>query len=343
MEGMSTATTSPLHWVQTSEEPWTRYRALMDLGGAEDASIVEDARQHMLSDKRVRTLVARATEWPGYPLRRHNDARHPLYALSTAADFGLTKRNDDIAATAERILEHFDGEGFESLLWLPRFLTGDTDREGWGWMLCDAPTLLYALLAFGYGEEPLVQQAVASLGQQSADNGWRCAAAESLPSFGGPGRKDDPCPMATTYALKALSLVAEEHDRAPVRRGIATLLTHWEHQADYKLRMFGIGTDFRKLKYPYVWYDILHVADVLSRFDAAVHDPRLASMVAAITAQADTDGRYTAGSMYRAWKEWSFADKRNPSPWITFLVLRIEQRTAQTSAGSKSESSSAPS
>jgi hypothetical protein len=49
-------------------------------------------------------------------------------------------------------------------------------------------------------------------------------------------------------------------------------------------------------------------------------------MVEAITAQADEDGRYTASSMYRAWKGWSFADKKNPSPWLTFLVLRVQRR-----------------
>jgi hypothetical protein len=30
--------------------------------------------------------------------------------------------------------------------------------------------------------------------------------------------------------------------------------------------------------------------------------------------------------MYRAWKGWSFADKKNPSPWLTFLVLRMIKR-----------------
>jgi hypothetical protein len=52
-------------------------------------------------------------------------------------------------------------------------------------------------------------------------------------------------------------------------------------------------------------------------------------MVQAITAQADAQGRYTAGSMYQAWKGWSFADKKHPSPWLTFLALRVCQRIEQ--------------
>lgn len=132
--------------------------------------------------------------------------------------------------------------------------------------------------------------------------------------------------MATTYTLKALSQVPRLHDSPAVAAGIDALLDHWEHQRDYKLKMFGIGTDFRKLKYPYVWYDILHVVDVLSRFERARRDQRLLEMVDEITRQADEDGRYRAGSMYRAWKDWSFADKKQPSPWLTVLVLRINDR-----------------
>jgi hypothetical protein len=70
----------------------------------------------------------------------------------------------------------------------------------------------------------------------------------------------------------------------------------------------------------------LHVTEALSRFPFVREDPRLGEMVEAITVQADEGGRYTAGSMYRAWKGWSFADKKRPSPWLTFLVQRILRR-----------------
>ena len=55
-------------------------------------------------------------------------------------------------------------------------------------------------------------------------------------------------------------------------------------------------------------------------------DARFRAMVQAIMAQADAHGRYTAGSMYQAWKGWPFADKKQPSPWLTFLALRVCHR-----------------
>ena len=233
-----------------------------------------------------------------------------------------------IAELADSVLAHFDGTGFETLLWLPRFLTKENDEERWAWMLCDAPTLLYALLAFGYGADDRVMAAVDMLAARSEANGWRCGAADSLPRFAGPGRRDDTCPMATTYALKALGEVPGSIDAQTITTGCDALLEHWEHQQDYKLKMFGIGTDFRKLKYPYVWYDILHVTDVLSRHAAARSDPRLREMVDEIARKADASGRFTAESMYRAWTGWSFADKKAPSPWLTFLAVRTLRRVA---------------
>ncbi len=313
-------------WLLASDEPWTRYRSLVDLAGrAPDDGEVRSARQEMLSHEAVAGLLD--TGWPGYPLKRHNDAAHPLYAISTLADFGLASADPGVDGIAEEVLSHFDGAGFETLLWLPRFLTKEKeDSEAWTWMLCDSPTLLYSLIAFGYSGDHRVQAAVAALEARVEDNGWRCGAAESLPKFSGPGRKGDTWPIATTYSLKVMSLLPEHHSSPGVAKGVEALLSHWEHQRDYKLKMFGIGTDFRKLKYPFVWYDILHVTDVLSRFAVARQDPRLAEMVEEITRQADDDGRYRPGSMYRAWKDWSFADKKNASPWLTMLVLRVQRR-----------------
>jgi hypothetical protein len=317
-------------WLLESDEPWTRYRTLRDLEArpADDPAVAA-ARSELTAAEPVRALVERAATWPGYPLKRHNDAAHPLYALATLADFGLTREDQGIALVAESVLAHFDGEGFETRLWLPRFLTRQAeDDERWAWMLCDAPTLLHALLAFGYRADERVQAAVQALMTRVEDNGWRCGAASSLAAFGGPGRRYDTCPMATVYALKALSLTPAASDRELVGPGVEALLSHWQHQRDYKLRMFGVGTDYRKLRYPFVWYDLLHVCDVLSRYRDARRDPRFSEMLDVLTSQADESGRYTAGAMYRAWKGWSFADKQAPSPWLTFLAWRVERRVA---------------
>lgn len=317
-------------WLLESDEPWTRYRTLVDLrdrpGG--DAAVAA-ARAAMVSHPQVQTLVAQARTWAEQkPLKRHNDASHPLYALSTLADFGLRYDDPGMGLAVEAVLAHQAPAGaLQTLLNIPPSF-GGTGQDSWSWILCDTPTLLYALLAMGLEGDPRLRRAAEHLADQVEDNGWRCISAPELGGFHGPGRKADPCPIANVYALKALAQVPDLAGGRAAQLGVEMLLGHWQRQAERKLYLFGIGTDFRKLKYPFVWYDILHVLDVLSRFPFAREDSRYREMVAAVESQADANDRYTATSMYRAWQGWSFADKKQPSPWLTFLVQRIHKRSA---------------
>ena len=318
-----------IDWLLNSDEPWTRYSTLVDLlETPSDTIAAQAAREEILVHPQVLELIEKAAAWPGYPLKRHNDARHPLYAISTLADFGLQAGDPGMRQVITSVLEHVSPELIpESPVLIPKAF-GGSGEESWTWILCDSPTLLYSLLAFGADEPVLVDKALGFLSGLVAENGWHCTASPALGKFKGPGRKEDPCPIANVYALKALSMVPGDYDE-PARLGVEMLLHHWQVRKEKKYFLFGMGTDFARLKYPYVWYDILHVVDVLSRFAWVHSDPRFKDMVQVITDQADQDGLYTAGSMYMAWKGWSFADKKNPSPWLTFLALRIQKRIAQ--------------
>jgi len=320
-------TTDLTQWLLESNEPWTRYRTLVDLlDQPEDDPEMQAARAEMLAHPQVQAMMAETATWDNRPLQRHNDASHPLYKLSTLADFGVRADDAGMSAGITAVMAHQSPEGaFQTVVNIPKAF-GGTGEDTWTWMLCDAPTLLYALLVMGLGDDPRVKRAVDHLAGLVDENGWRCVAAPELGKFRGPGRKADPCPIANVYALKALAQVPELLDSPAAHTGAEMLLWHWEHQTERKIYLFGIGSDFRKLKYPFVWYDVLHVVDVLSRFPFVHADPRFREMAETIAAQADKEGHYTASSMYRAWKGWSFADKKNPSPWLTFLVLRMQKR-----------------
>jgi hypothetical protein len=56
--------------------------------------------------------------------------------------------------------------------------------------------------------------------------------------------------------------LGSEADSGAVEVGNEVLLRHWARAYERKLFLFGTGSDFRKIKYPFVWYDILHVAKV---------------------------------------------------------------------------------
>jgi hypothetical protein len=316
-----------IEWLLASEEPWTRFRTQRDLLGKSPSSpAVFTARQEMIAHPKVRELVARAAEWGQAPFKRHNDAGHPIYAISTLADFGLHRDDPGLGTGIEKILDHRSAEGaFQTLTNIPRSF-GGSGEDAWTWMLCDAPTLLYSLLSFGLGDDPQLKKALEHLASLVDGNGWRCVCAPELGKFHGPGRRTDPCPIVNVYSLKALALAPKLRTSPAAHAGADMLLSHWADPDHAKPYLFGSGTDYRKLKYPFVWYDILHVTDVLSRFPFVHSDPRFIQMIETITAQADPQGRYTASSMYQSWKGWSFADKKNPSPWLTCLVYNILKR-----------------
>jgi hypothetical protein len=323
----TTETQNLIKWILAEGEPWARYRTFLDLlGRSEDDELVKDARTAMIDHPQVRTLIQSVAKWPGPALTRHNDAQHPIHILSTLIEFGISQNDDGLESVLSEILAHQSREGaFQIQLNIPT-ARGGTGSDEWAWMLCDSPVILHALLGFGCGELASVKAAIAHLTTLLRNNGWPCAVSPQLGKFRGPGRKEDPCPYANLVSLKALSLVPCMVNGDICRVGTEALLGHWEQQKQRKIYMFGIGGDFRKLKYPFIWYDILHVVEILSRFPHVYEDRRFLEMLNELEQQADSEGRYMARSAYRAWGGWEFADKKHPSPWLTFLVLRIRKR-----------------
>ncbi len=320
-------TSDQTHWLLESGEPWTRYRTLVDLlGRPGDDPDVKRARAEMLLHPGVQGLIADVSAWGEHPLKRHNDASHPIYKFSVLADFGLRADDPGMAPGIQAVMAHQAVDGaYQTVVNIPKAF-GGTDEDLWTWMACDAPTLLYVLLSMGLSDDERVQRAAEHLVSLVEENGYQCKANPALGKFRGPGRKADPCPIANVLALKALAQLPALHNSPAVQAASEVLLGHWELRNEKKYYLFGIGTDFRKLKYPFVWYDILHVVEVLSRFPCVHEDPRFQEMVTVLSAQVGEAGRYTPTSMYRAWKGWPFADKKNPSAWLTFLVLRVEKR-----------------
>jgi hypothetical protein len=92
-----------------------------------------------------------------------------------------------------------------------------------------------------------------------------------------------------------------------------------------------MGTDFRKLKVPFVWYDLMHVLDVLSRFTWLRCDGRLLAMLELLKAKMDEQGRFSLESVWTAWKDWEFGQKKTSSRWLTLCAWRIINRIENTS------------
>ena len=309
--------------------PWIEYRTRVDLlEQPEDAAEVTLARQAMLAHPQVKSMITGLADWPGHALKRHNDATHMIHKLVFLADIGVKAGDRGMDRVIDRISEHRSDEGaFKILANTPRSFGGSGEDE-WVWMLCDTPSVLYALIKMK-ADTPLLKDAATHLAEYGRDNGWPCAVSPEMGRFKGPGRRDDPCPFATLISLKALYQFPEWRDSGVVNKGINVLLTLWEQRKERRPYLFAMGTDFRKLKAPLIWYDILHVMDVLTLFPRALEEDRLKEMLETIRGKVDPQKRCTAESIWKAWGEWDFGQKKEPSPWITFLVYRILKRVGK--------------
>jgi hypothetical protein len=317
---------APVSWLLEGE-PWIEYRTRLDLlGQSEKDAQVRIARSEMLASTPIKSLLTELSGWPGVVTSSHKSASQPFHKLTFISDLGLKYTDPGMDKIIARIVEHRSAEGpFQIPMNIPVHF-GGSGQDEWAWALCDAPLLVYALERFGLNKEPGVKGAAKYLAGLLRDNGWPCAVSKELGKFRGPGSKGDPCPFANLATLKALSEIAEFRDAPACHTGAETLLTLWSESEKRHPYMFYMGTDFRKLKVPFIWYDLIHVLDVLSRFSWLKKDTRFLEMLGILKSKADQQGRFTLESIWTAWKDWEFGQKKTPSRWLTLLAWRIIAR-----------------
>jgi len=309
-------------------EPWIEYRTRVDLleQRMTDPQVIA-ARKAMIADPKIKTLLAELTDWPGTVLNSHRSASQSFHKLAFIADLGLNVNDLPVKKIIAKVMEHRSDQGpFQLPMNIPTHFGGSGEDE-WAWALCDAPVILASLIQMGMHEDPHIQTAMEYLNGLVRDNGWPCAVSPELGKFRGPGRKDDPCPYATLVMLKALAYVPELRDSKSAKIGVESLLSLWDESREQHPYMFFMGTDFRKLKAPLFWYDILHVLDVLSYFKWARKDKRFKEMLKVVESKADGNGQYIPESIWTAWKDWDFGQKKTPSKGLTLFVQRILLRS----------------
>lgn len=313
-------------WLK-AQEAFIRHRYLLDIAGKSASDpLVRSARTEMAADPKIRQLLDDVRQWPGTVLNSHKSASQTYHKMNFLAEIGFDESDEPIREALERIRKSRRPEGTFGLPTTVSPHYGGTGLPVSGWALCDAPILLSILgrmAANGKGEARQGAEFVASLGRS---NGFPCAVSPELGTWRGPGKKTEPCPYATLVSLRLLSLYPDLRDGETARAGTECLLDLWQNSREKHPFMFSMGTDFRKLKVPFVWYDILHVAEVLSFYPHVRKDPRFLSMVEEIRAKADSEGLFAPESVWLAWKDWEFSQKGHPSLWISLLVRRLERR-----------------
>jgi hypothetical protein len=323
----------PVDWLLKGP-PYVQYRARIDLlEENETAPEVQSTRASMVEQPEILERIYSLDDWPGKVLSSHRSAGQSFHTLNFLTDLGLRISDPGMQQLAEKIHEKASPEGPFRIAMNIGPGHGGTGEDTAGWALCDAPNLIYALARLGLADDPHVTKAGEYLISLVKEFGWPCAVSKELGDFRGPGPKTAPCPYANLAMLKMLSTRPDWRNLPAAATGIKTILHLWEARRDEHPFIFYMGTDFCKLKAPLIWYDILHVLDVLSLYPAAIQSNAFKEMLSVVTQKATEDGIFMAESVYVPYKNWDFGQKKTPSRWITLLVYRILARTEKQDRG----------
>ena len=306
-------------------DSWLQYATRLNILNESKESLT-DLRSQALADSKINGYLNDVADYHSILVRNHKDPDLPIHKLIFLLDIGLDTDIPEIQTAIDKIMENKDGNGIDkSMTNIPKHF-GGSGEDTFGWCLCDAPLLLYALLRAKIDYNEHIKQGVDYLVGFHKDYGFPCTVSPEFGKFRGPGRKDDPCPYASLIMLKLLSAIPEYRESEVAIKTAMSLLTLWEKSLERHPYMFYMGTDFRKLKAPAMWYDIVSVVDVLSHFESIKADARFVEMVTMIKDKQYGNGLFTPEAVFQKFQGWDFGQKKNPSPYLTYLCWRILER-----------------
>lgn len=306
-------------------EDWLKHAIQRNLLHQSKDELME-LKDRALKDSKVQSCLHSISEFHGTLVTNHKNPELPIHRLMFLLDIGLDTDVPEIKSAIEEILKHKDSNGiYQSLTNVPKHF-GGSGEDAFSWCLCDAPLLLLVLLKTGLDYKQHIKQGVDYLVSFEQDNGFPCTVSQELGKFRGPGKKSDCCPYATLLMANLLSHIPEYHGSDIANRTALSLLSLWENSLEKHPYLFYMGTDFRKLKAPSFWYDIISVVDVLSRYETVRKDKRFQEMLSLIDGKQDTNGLFTPEAVYQKLRAWDFGQKNKPSPYLTYLCLKILDR-----------------
>jgi len=312
-------------FILESGEPWLQYAARVNILN-ESKDTLSDLRFRALSDVKIKAYLSDVADYHNILVRNHKDPDLPIHKLLFLLDMGFDTDISEIQAAIDKIMDIKDSNGvYQSLTNIPKHFGGNGE-DCFGWCLCDAPLLLFALLKAKVDYVEHIKPGVDYLAGFFSDSGFPCTVSKEFGKFRGPGRKGDSCPYASLLMLKLLSAIPEYRESEIAVNTAAGLLSLWENSLERHPYMFYMGTDFRKLKAPAMWYDIVSVVDVLSRYEAVKTDKRFMEMAMVIKSKQDKNGLFTPEAVYQKFKGWDFGQKKTPSPYLTYLCFQILSR-----------------
>ncbi len=308
-------------------EPWLQYAIRVNLLGESKGSL-QDLKREALKDPKIQLYLNDMTNFHSTIVRNHKDPDLAIHKLLFLLDIGFETDIPEIESAITQIMCHKDKNGvYQTMTNIPPHY-GGKGEDTYGWCLCDAPLLLLALQKAKVDYRRHIRQGLEHLLSMYQKQGFPCTVSEEHGSFRGPGRKGDCCPYATLTMVNLMAEIDEYKNSETAKNAAEVILSLWENSRERHPYMFYMGTDFRKLKAPAMWYDIVGVANCLSKFDFVKTDARFCEMIGLIQGKQNADGLFIPEAVYQKCKGWDFGQKKSVSPYLSYLCIRLLQRVS---------------
>ena len=330
----------PVPWLLACDEPYTRYvTRTVILGEARDAPDVAAEHRALLEDPGVRQLIDTLPAWDA--LTTAPDHHSPAFLpnrLNLLADLGVHGGDDPrIESLIDALLAHQDRHG----RFTPSDAAGGRPKPESGAVLCDTNVITDVALRFGRGDDSRVTSALgrmrSDLSSTPQGRAWQCVP-ERRPLLSGVFSKADACPQVTLEGLRALSRAHPPGERPSwLLEAARTPLALWRMRTTERPYGFGHGYQFKSVKWPNFWYDVLWVLQAVGRYPevwsgprSTAEDRRSAAELAAclIAYNFDDNGQVTPRRVYPGFEHFSFGRKTEPSPFATVRCLLALARFA---------------
>jgi len=314
---------NPIPWLLDSN-PWTRYNTLINLLEKPlNSDEVIKAGKSLYNDKKIITLINETKNWFNKSFTRHNAPNMTHYKLRMLCDFGFTIDNEDIKQIVDKVHKHMDNDLFAVRQELPEkvFKKSDPYADTWYALPCDSPIITYILYKLGCRDEKVLKSVDIIKSKWDSQKGWFCNFFFVISQF---NKLQIGCPMAGIMALEVFSLLDELKEAVFIKNAYAPVLFHKDCKKI--IYYFGRSKKFWAFKYPFIWYNALYLADVLTRFNNLKNSDVVKELINWIINSQDEAGRFKPSSIFMIYKDWDFGNKKEASPWITYLCCRILKR-----------------
>jgi hypothetical protein len=316
---------NPVDWLLKSN-PWTKYKTYTDLLGFEESKTETiESKAELISDKRIITLAEETKDWLIASATRNSDPKITYFKLKVLAEFGLRHTDLELQKTVDKAAEHIIENMFGVRGQTPKrpkkgekYEKPDLAADVWHISPCNSPLITTALIELGVKNE-LVDDSIAALKDKWTNKeGWFCHFFFVNSQF---KKLQIGCPIAGLQALEIFSKIPELKESEYSQFAFEPIKFHKDYGKT--LYYFGRSKKFWTFKYPFVWYNALYLADVLTRFEFLKNEPVVEELIDWIIDSQDSEGKFKPTSVYINYKGWDFSNKKETSPWLTFLCCRI--------------------